>query len=77
MPDLLIRNVDEGDIRAIDRQAARLGLSRSEFLRQETRKIARHAAAASAGPLTREDLRQSMDLVKDVFDDEVMSKAWG
>lgn len=77
MSDLLIRNVDDDDIRAIDRQAARLGVSRSEFLRQEARRIAQQAAAAESGPLTREDLNRAADLVEDILDEEIMARAWG
>lgn len=40
MTDLLIRNINEDDVRAIDALATRLGLSRNELLRRETMNLA-------------------------------------
>lgn len=72
MADLLIRGVDDDDLAAIDALATRLGISRSELLRRETRNLARRGRA----PLRREDLDASAALVADVLDDEVMKRAW-
>ena len=35
MPDVLIRNFSADDLELLDKQARRLGLSRSEFLRRQ------------------------------------------
>lgn len=72
MADLLIRNVDEDDVKAIDALAARLGISRSELLRREARQLARRAAE----PTTRADLDRSVAIFADALDDELMEQAW-
>lgn len=72
MTDLLIRNVDEADVRGIDALAARLGISRSELLRREAKKLGRRGAAS----VTPADLERSASLMVDLLDDEVMGQAW-
>lgn len=72
MPDLLIRNVDEADVRAIDALAARLGLSRSELLRRQARQLAHRGTE----PTTRESFERSIALFSDAFDEDVMKQAW-
>lgn len=72
MTDLLIRDVDPADIRGIDALAARLGISRSELLRREVKKLAQRGAE----PVTRERLRQSAELLVDACDEDVMAQAW-
>jgi Ribbon-helix-helix protein, copG family len=70
--DLLIRDVPEDVVVAIDADAKRLGLSRSEYLR---RTLARSAAAAP-GPVTVDDLLQFADAFADLADPAVMRQAW-
>ena len=72
MADVLVRGVDEDDLRAIDRQAEHLGVTRGDFLRWVTRNVARRGMAQA----TREDLLRSVDLVHDLLDEEVMGGAW-
>lgn len=72
MTDILIRDVPEGIVGAIDRRAQRLGLSRTEYLR---RSLARDAALAD-DPVTVEDLRQFAERFADLDDDETMRRAW-
>jgi len=72
MPDLLIRNVDDDDIKAIDALATRMGLSRAELLRREAHKLARRGN----GPMSRTDLDFSAALFADVLDPEIMEQAW-
>lgn len=72
MADLLIRNVGDDDVKAIDALASRMGISRSELLRREARNLARRGAE----PMTRDDLDVSIELFSDVLDDEVMEQAW-
>lgn len=73
MADVLIRNIDDDDLRLIDSVAARQGLSRSELLRRETHEFARRHASES---VTVDDLRQSLSLSQDLLDEDVMRRAW-
>jgi hypothetical protein len=72
MADLLIRNVDDEDVKAIDALAARMGISRSELLRRETTNLARRGAE----PMTREDLDRSAAIFADALDDDLVERAW-
>ena len=72
MPDLLIRNFPAEDLRLLDEQAARLGISRTEYLRRHLHREARR----TVGPVTVDDLRAVAELLPDLGDDEIMSDAW-
>ena len=72
MTDLLIRDVPDDVVAAIDADAGRLGLSRSEYLR---RTLAR-AAKASGGAMTVADLAWFESAFADLADEEVMREAW-
>lgn len=72
MSDVLIRDVPDDVLSAIDARAARLGLSRTQYLR---RRLAQDAAA-DAAPVTADDLRAFARSFPDLADDEVMSAAW-
>ncbi|MGH3374278.1 MAG: type II toxin-antitoxin system VapB family antitoxin [Actinoallomurus sp.] len=72
MTDVLIRGVAEDDLARIDERAARLGISRGEYLR---RRIAQDAHREEA-PLTAADLRRVAVLNRDLLDDDVMRDAW-
>ncbi|HVM02138.1 MAG TPA: antitoxin [Acidimicrobiales bacterium] len=71
MPDVLIRDLPDHVVAAIDATAARLGLSRNEYLR-------RHLAmqAGPHDPVTVDDLRRSAKVFADLGDPDVMSDAW-
>jgi hypothetical protein len=69
--DLLIRDVPDDVVAAIDINAGRLGLSRSEYLR---RTLA-HAAYKS-GVVTVDDLARFSSIFADLADDDVMRQAW-
>jgi plasmid stability protein len=71
MSDMLIRDVPEPVIAALDARARRLGLSRSEYLR---RVLAREQRAE--GPVTASDLVDFAERFRDLGDDEVMEQAW-
>jgi hypothetical protein len=71
MSDLLIRDVPDDIVAAIDANASRLGLSRSEYLR---RTLAH--AAHKPGAATLDDLKRFEDTFADLADDDVMRKAW-
>ncbi len=68
MTDVLIRDVPEDDLKRIDEKAARLGLSRNEYLR---RQIGQDAARRSE-PVTAQDFAKFEDLA----DEELMRDAW-
>jgi len=72
MPDLLLRDIPEEVLAAIDARAAALGLSRSEYLR---RRLAADAAV-TATKVTVDDLAELADTFVDVLDPEVMRRAW-
>ena len=72
MADVLIRDVPDGVLAGVDAHAARLGISRVEYIR---RRLAADAATASA-PVTVDDLRAFTDRFADLADDQVMDDAW-
>ena len=72
MTDVLIRNVPDDVIAALDIRAGRLGLSRSEYLR---RRLAQDAATTGL-PVKVEDLARFADTFGDLTDPDVMSQAW-
>jgi plasmid stability protein len=72
MTDMLIRDVPDDVIAALDARASRLGLSRSEYVR---RRLAQDAAAGSAA-VTTQDLARFADVFGDLADPTLMSRAW-
>jgi len=72
MTDVLIRDATEEVIAALDAHAARLGLSRSEYVR---RRLAQDAATPGS-PVGVEDLARFADTSADLADPDVMSQAW-
>jgi plasmid stability protein len=72
MTDMLIRDVPDDVIAALDEHAARLGLSRSEYVR---RRLAQDAATLGS-PVSVQDLARFADVFADLADPEVMSRAW-
>jgi hypothetical protein len=70
--DILIRDVPDDVVAAVDARAGRLGLSRSEYLR---RRLAQDAAPPGAVVST-EDLDRFSELFRDLADPDVMSRAW-
>ena len=72
MTDVLIRDVGEEHLARIDKRAARLGLSRSEYLR---RRIVQDASRAE-GRTTVADLQRAAVLSRDLLDEKVMRDAW-
>ena len=71
MPDILIRDLPEHVVAAIDANAQRLGLSRNEYLRRLLGSEAHPHATVTVA-----DLKRSADVFADVNDPEVMSGAW-
>ncbi len=72
MTDILIRDVPDEVLAAIDAKAKRVGLSRNEYLR---RTLERERVAA-ARPVSVEDLQQFAALVQDLEDPALMTDAW-
>jgi len=72
VPDVLIRDVPEAVLAEVDAHAARLGLSRVEYIR---RRLAADASTSTAH-VTAEDLRTFADAFADLADHEVMDSAW-
>lgn len=72
MSDVLIRDVPDGVLAAVEAHAARLGLSRNEYLR---RQLAQDAAR-SVAPVTLDDLSWFSATFSDLTDPEVMRQAW-
>ena len=71
MADVLIRDVPDEVITIVDARAARLGISRSEYLR---RRLAQDAMAGSKVSVA--DLERFADEFADLADPAIMSQAW-
>lgn len=72
MTDVLVRNIPENVLARVDEHAARLGLSRGEYLR---RQIEQHAGGGDQR-LTVAELRRASELSRDLLDEDVMHEAW-
>ena len=72
MTDLLIRDVPEHVVAAIDAKARRMGVSRTEYLR---RALAREGAGTDEDVTVR-DLSRFAEPFADLADDDVMRQAW-
>ncbi len=70
--DILIRDIPDEVIAAIDARAKRVGLSRTEYLR---RTLERERVGGS-GPVTVDHLQRVASLAADLGDPDVMSGAW-
>jgi hypothetical protein len=71
MTDLLIRDVPDEVVAAIDTNARRLGLSRSEYLRRTLTQ-----AAHRPGVVSVEDMARFASTFADLGNDDVMGRAW-
>ncbi len=72
MTDILIRDVPDNVLAAIDAKAKRMGLSRTEYLRRTLER----ESTQIAGPVNVEQLERFADLTQDLDDPDVMSDAW-
>lgn len=70
--DILIRDVPADVVAALDAQAGRLGLSRTEYLKRQLT----HAAEPSVPPVAHKDLEWFAEAFTDLSDPEVMASAW-
>ena len=72
MTDILIRDVPDEVLAAIDSKAKRVGLSRTEYLRRALER----ERVVDAGPVSLDQLRRVAALAEDLDDPAVMSGAW-
>jgi hypothetical protein len=72
MTDILIRDVPDDVLAAIDAKAKRIGLSRTQYLR---RALERERSQDSE-PITVDQLERAATLAGDLDDPDVMSGAW-
>ncbi len=72
MSDILIRDVPDDVLAAIDAKAQRAGLSRTEYLR---RTLARERSETLID-ITIDDLAAFAETFADLGDDSVMDRAW-
>jgi plasmid stability protein len=72
MADVLIRDIPEEVIAAIDARAKRVGLSRTEYLRRALER----ERAGTADPVTPEHFQRLVSLAADLEDPDVMATAW-
>lgn len=72
MTDILIRDVPDEVLAAIDARAKRVGLSRTQYLRRTLER----ERALDAGAVSVDQLRRMASLAQDLDDREVMSDAW-
>lgn len=70
--DVLIRDVPDAVLAGVDAHAARLGLSRVEYIR---RRLAADAASAAVA-VSVKDLRRFAHKFADLGDESVMGDAW-
>lgn len=73
MPDVLIRDVPDDVLAAIDAHAALMGLSRSEYIRRQLSHDVRRTVGRR---VTAEGLRRFASTFGDLDDSAVMSHAW-
>lgn len=72
MPDVLIRDLPDDVLAAIDAKARRVGLSRTEYIR---RALSRERGEAGA-EVSINDLAAFADTFADLADVDVMRQAW-
>ena len=72
MGDILIRDVPDDVVAAIDAKAQRAGLSRTEYLR---RALSRERNDET-GDVTVDDLERFAQTFADLDDPEIMGRAW-
>ena len=72
MSDVLVRDVPDDVLKALDARAARLGISRSEYVR---RRLAQDAVGAKL-PVGVDDLTSFAAAFADLTDSVVMTRAW-
>ena len=72
VPDMLVRDLPDAVIIEIDAQAARLGVSRAEYVRRQLVSESQRVKRA----VTVSDLERSDGALAGLLDDELMERAW-
>lgn len=72
MSDILIRDIPDDVLAVLDQLAAKMGISRTEYIR---RRLAQDARAARMS-VTPEDWSRFTDTYRDLGDPAVMDQAW-
>jgi hypothetical protein len=72
MSDVLIRDIPDDVLAALDQLAAQLGISRTEYIRRRLAQDARTARMT----VTTDDWRRFADTYRDLADTAVMDRAW-
>ncbi len=72
MSDVLIRDVPDDVLAAVESHAAKLGLCRNEYLRRQLAQDAQRSTAK----VTMADLRWFTDTFRDLAEPVVMQQAW-
>jgi hypothetical protein len=72
MTDILIRDIPDEVIAAIDARAKRVGLSRTEYLRRTLER----ERVGGGGPVTVDHLDRVASMAADLDDPDAMSGAW-
>lgn len=75
MTDILLRNIPEAEVAAIDARAAALRLSRNEYIRRQLAQAVRNTAAPAEKP-TLAALNRFAATFADLGDETVMKDAW-
>lgn len=70
--DILIRDIPDEVVAAIDARAKRVGLSRTEYLRRTLER----ERVGGGSPVTVDHFRRVASLAADLDDPDVMSGAW-
>jgi formate-dependent phosphoribosylglycinamide formyltransferase (GAR transformylase) len=73
MSDVLIRDIPDDVLASLDAIAARMGLSRTEYIRRRLAQDARTARVTVTG----EDLRRFTSEAAGLGDPNLMREAWG
>jgi plasmid stability protein len=72
MADVLVRDVPDDVLAALDARAGRVGLSRSEYLRRRLTQ----EAATTASHVGLDDLSRFGEVFSDLANPDVMAQAW-
>ena len=72
MVDILVRDVPDDVVAAIEVNARAVGLSRVEYLRR----LLERERTAGSGDVTVESLHRFGEICSDLADDDVMHSAW-
>jgi hypothetical protein len=73
VPNILIRDLSQAAVERIDAAAAKLGVSRNEYLR---RKFEENVPSNGGRTVTAEDWQRSAEVFSDLADPTVMEAAW-